>query len=152
MACFAQSWHWLDPSRAVPELVRVLAPDGWWSGWWSHPRADGEAWFDAYQDALERTCPVYDRRQRDTDWSRAIVASGAFGGRASVSRRSWTRQLTLATWLMDETSKSYVAALSPEARDGLLARIETILAGRFPDRELRMPYETWLWTARRSAA
>jgi len=41
LVCFAQSWHWLDPSTRVAEIHRVLRPNGRWAGWWSHARADG---------------------------------------------------------------------------------------------------------------
>src|SRR4051812_27563949 len=46
LVCFAQSWHWLDHEVASTEMARVLRPAGRWAGWWNHPRADGERWFE----------------------------------------------------------------------------------------------------------
>ncbi|HUE58210.1 MAG TPA: methyltransferase domain-containing protein [Acidimicrobiales bacterium] len=37
MACFAQSWHWIDQSAAAAEVAQLLGPSGWWAAWWSHP-------------------------------------------------------------------------------------------------------------------
>jgi len=59
MACFAQSWHWIDQSAAAAEVAQLLGPSGWWAAWWSHPWADSEAWFDRYFSVLERSCPGY---------------------------------------------------------------------------------------------
>ena len=91
LVCFAQAWHWFDPDRAAAEVARVLGKGGCWAAWWNHPRADGEAWFDTYQDVLEATCPGYLRRHRDTGnqaWSQEpIAATGLFGeGRRVVVR------------------------------------------------------------------
>jgi ubiquinone/menaquinone biosynthesis C-methylase UbiE len=42
VVCFAQSWHWLDPTRRAKEAARVLRRAGRWAAWWSHARADGD--------------------------------------------------------------------------------------------------------------
>jgi ubiquinone/menaquinone biosynthesis C-methylase UbiE len=149
LACFAQSWHWLDHDRASREVARVLRPGGHWAAWWNHSVADGEEWHDAYQDALEAACPRYGREQSNTDWSlEPIRATGLFGPGARVTV-SWTRLVTAADWITDQRSKSYVAALSHEERELLLARIAGIVGGRFPDGRMTVPYRTGAWIARR---
>lgn len=69
LLCFAQSWHWMDERLRVDEAHRVLHPEGRWAAWWSHVRDDGEAWFDAYWDIIERSCPGTLRSQRDVNWA-----------------------------------------------------------------------------------
>ena len=59
LTCFAQSWHWFDQHRASREVARVLRPGGCWAAWWSHAWADGQDWFDTYQDVMEAVCPGY---------------------------------------------------------------------------------------------
>ena len=104
---------------------------------------------DAYQDALEAACPRYGREQSNTDWSlEPIRATGLFGPGARVTV-SWTRLVTAADWITDQRSKSYVAALSHEERELLLARIAGIVGGRFPDGRMTVPYRTGAWIARR---
>lgn len=50
-------------------------------------------------------------------------------------------------WLTDDRSKTYIAALPPDARDTLLRKIEIVLRRAFPDGRMQVPYETWLWIA-----
>jgi SAM-dependent methyltransferase len=146
LCCFAQSWHWLDPLDAVPEVARVLRADGAWAAWWSHPRADGTAWFDQYQRLLEHSTS-YDRRQRDIDWSRDVAASRRFGPPRRIDV-AWRREVALDVWMRDERSKSYIGLLEPHARDALLTSLEAHLRLAFPGGTLTVPYETWLWIAK----
>jgi ubiquinone/menaquinone biosynthesis C-methylase UbiE len=149
LTCFAQSWHWFDQYRASREVARVLRPGGCWAAWWSHAWADGEDWFDTYQDLMEVACPGYRRHHRDPDWSEESIAStGLFepGRRVVVP---WTRQVEAATWMAEERSKSYIAQLAPPIRARLLGRIEELLATHFPGIAMIVPYQTRMWLARR---
>ncbi|HTD49051.1 MAG TPA: class I SAM-dependent methyltransferase [Acidimicrobiia bacterium] len=146
LICFAQSWHWLDPTSRCREAARVLRRGGRWAGWWSHARADGEVWFDASWDAIEAACPGTHRSQRDIDWGDGITRSGVF----TVSERvvvPWVRQVTVQQWLTDPRSHSFVAALATDVRDRLIGVFARLTADAFPHGEMLVPYETWLWTA-----
>lgn len=48
----AQMWHWVDPSRAVPEIARVLRPGGVLAIVWSL-RDDNEPWLKAMEQVVE---------------------------------------------------------------------------------------------------
>ena len=116
LTCFAQSWHWFDQHRASWEVARVLRPGGSWAAWWSHAWADGQSWFDTYQEVMEAACPGYRRHHRDPDWSEeGIAGTGLFepGLRIVVP---WTRQVEVGTWMAEERSKSYIAQLAPPVR------------------------------------
>jgi SAM-dependent methyltransferase len=146
LICFAQSWHWVDPTRRVPEAARVLRTGGRWAGWWSHARADDEDWFDAYWTAIERWCPGTRRSQRDTDWGDELGRSGLFvvDDRVTVP---WLRRTTIDQWLTDQRSHSYVSALPDSERDRLMPVLSTILSQSFPSGVMEVRYETWLWIA-----
>lgn len=149
LACFAQSWHWLDQDRASREVARVLRPGGHWAAWWNQSVADDEEWHNAYQDALEAACPRYARERVDTDWSLAAIdGTGLFepGMRVTVP---WTRTVTAGDWITEQRSKSYVTALWPGERERLLAQIARIVRGRFGDGQLTVQYRTGAWIARR---
>ena len=148
MVCFAQSWHWLDASTRVAEAHRVLRPGGRWAGWWSHARADGQPWFEAYWSAIEHSCPGTHRGQRDTDWGLTVAAPGMFevGDRLTVQ---WVREVSVDEWMTDQSSHSYVAALPEDSRTALLSELRTIVLDEFPAGPLHVPYETWQWVATR---
>ncbi len=149
LACFAQSWHWFDPERGSLEVARVLRAGGHWAAWWSHAWADGQAWFDTYQELMEAACPGYRRHHRNTDWSEeGIARTGLFEPGSLVVVR-WTREVDVATWMAEERSKSYVAQLAPPVRERLLGRIDDLLGRYFPGTPVVVPYRTRMWTARR---
>jgi SAM-dependent methyltransferase len=149
LVCFAQSWHWLDESRRVPEVHRVLRPGGRWAGWWSHARADGEPWFDRYWDVIEGACPGTHRGQRDADWGRSIATPGRFDIAERVTV-PWVRQISVDDWMVDQSSHSYVAALPVHQRAELLGELRAILDDRFPEGAMTVRYESWLWIATRT--
>ena len=149
LACFAQSWHWLDQDGACREVARVLRQGGHWAAWWNGAAADGEEWFAAYQDAKELACPLYRRSPANTDWSLETIAkTGLFepGVRIVVP---WTRTVTAQDWITDERSKSYVNAIPLAERERLLAEVARIVGERFPDGQMTVPYCTEAWIARR---
>ncbi len=149
LLCFGQSWHWVDQQLGASEAARALKPEGWWAAWWNHPWADSEEWFDRFCTLLESRCPGYSRESRDIDWcSEAIAASGLF---LTPQRHivAWEREVTLADWLIDLSSHSYVIDLAEPEAAGLIADVAALLRKRFKDGTMVVPYETRLWTAQR---
>lgn len=113
LVCWAQAWHWVRPDHRVDEAARLLAPGGRWAGWWSHPRADGEPWFDRYWNVIEQRCPTASRSHRDLDWGAELAESPHFDV-GPHQAFPWTRTISIEQWLTDERTKSSVVAL-PEA-------------------------------------
>ena len=106
--------------------------------------------FDASWNAIEAACPGTHRSQRgDTDWGEELTRSGLFG-RSQRTVVPWVRQVSIDRWLTDTRSHSFVAALAPKAQDQLVGVFAGLLFDAFPDGEIRVPYETWLWTATRA--
>ena len=145
LICFAESWHWLDPATRVPEVFRVLRDRGRWAAWWSHPRADGEAWFEAHWSLVESVCGAQ-RGHRDVDWGATVADLDGFdvGERIVVP---WTRDVTVDTWITELTSHSYVIGLDPPSREELLRDLRHVADHGFPDGRMQIPYDTWLWIA-----
>lgn len=148
LLCFAQSWHWLDERRRIAEAARVLAPGGRWAAWWSHARVDDEPWFQRYLDLVEGVTPAFVRTHRDIDWGRPVHDSGLFARPERISV-PWQRRVSIDHWIAEERSKSYVSALPATARQRLLVDIEALLRDANPSGALQVPYETWLWIARK---
>jgi SAM-dependent methyltransferase len=148
LACFAQSWHWMPERRRVHEVARVLRPGGVWAAWWSHARADGEAWFDRHWQIIEGACPGVHRGQRDVEWGRELAPSGLFTPAHSVIVR-WTRRVDLVTWLTELRSHSHVAALDSARREAVLGEVADVMRVDFAAEEVDVPYSTALWTAER---
>jgi SAM-dependent methyltransferase len=148
LACFAQAWHWLDPTTRVAEMHRILRPGGRWAGWWSHARADDEQWFDRYWATIERWCPGTHRTQRDTDWG-ATLARGRLFDVEARRDLAWTRTITIDARIADQASHSYVIVLDDETRTRLLDELRAIVDAAFPAGMMSVRYETWLWMATR---
>lgn len=149
LACFAQSWHWFFNDHAVSEIARVLRPGGYWAAWWNHEWADGEDWFDAYQELLESACHGYDRRHRDTRWADERIGQAGLFEPGTEAEVPWTWTLSTTRWLAYERSKSYVGRLPPAERDALLSRIGGITRSRFPAGRMSVRFRTRLRMARR---
>ncbi len=146
VVCFAQSWHWLDPSTRVAEMHRVLTPAGRWAAWWSHAEIVGTEWLEAYWTEIESVCAGAERAQAYTDWG-PTVADPALFEPAVRFEVPWVRHVSADDWITDQASHSYVATLDDEPRGRLLDRLRAIVRDAFPTGGMQVPFITRLWIA-----
>ena len=137
----AQAWHWVNPTLAVPEVARVLAPGGRLGLLWNI-RDERESWV---RD-LGRL--MHAHGERDSDGPKPAV--GPPFGPIEHREVAWKHWLTRASLVDLVASRSYVITLPREERDAVLADVRRLadthpdLAGaeRFP-----LPYLTQCFRA-----
>jgi len=155
LTTFAQSWHWFDKPAAQAEVARVLRPGGYWAAWWNRSAANGQPWFERYQDVVVAHCPGYTWRNRADaelapDWThQTVLAAGRVEPVATAVVR-WTRQVSAEQWFTDERSKSYFIDLGQDERESVLGQLAQIVGGQFPDGQMVVPYTTTLLVARKA--
>ena len=130
----AQAWHWVDPSRAVPEVARVLSPGGRLGLIWNI-RDEREDWVRQLGQTMHG-----DEDPR----APAPVVGWPF---APPQRRDvgWNFRASPAALIDLVASRSYVITRAPAERDALLAEVRQLLATH-PDlagaTEILVPYVT----------
>ncbi|WP_219467662.1 class I SAM-dependent methyltransferase [Nonomuraea rhizosphaerae] len=141
LVTYAQSWHWLDPVISIAEARRVLRPDGAIVGCWNLAHASQADWLAAYEERLARACPTYWGPALE-EWSVPPIAA-AF---EVVEERwiAWTRLVGIEDFLLDLRSHSYMAALSSEAADELVALQRAELQREFPEGVLSVPMRVYM--------
>lgn len=130
----AQAFHWFDLDRALPELHRVLAPDGQLVLFWNSRDLD-----DPLQRQVEDL--LAPRRgaviaQQEHAWRGPLASSGLFG-EAEERRFGYAQQFTVDDLCDRIASTSFVAAMRPVDREELLVRVRALaygLAEPFPFR------------------
>ncbi len=130
----AQAWHWVDPPRAVPEVARVLGPEGRLGLIWN-VRDERVDWVSQ----LGRTMHG-DEDPRAT----APIVGWPF---APLQRHDveWKYPASPATLLDLVASRSYVITLPPPRRDALLDEVRQLLrthADLAGATEIMVPYVT----------
>jgi len=135
----AQSFHWFDHERALPEIARVLKPGGHLALVWNQ-RDESIPW-------VRRLGALIDREGRDVDLVAPVRESSLFDEIEEQSFRCW--QDLRKDGLLDLVrSRSAVAVLDEDARVERLARVAAMYddLGRGPD-GLRLPYVTYCYRA-----
>ncbi len=127
---YAQSWHWTDRSRAVPEALRVLRPGGALALWWND--FDTSFPWVANQDArLRRFFGADDGR------APSVLPTGL----GLVTRHiSWTRRVSLDTHLANLASHSAFLVLGEKRAGTFLAEERERLAELFPNGTVEEAY------------
>jgi SAM-dependent methyltransferase len=135
----AQAWHWVDRSRAVPEVARVLVPGGQLGLVWNI-RDEREDWVAELGRIMH---DPNDHRHQD----RGIIGP-PFG---PVERRDveWEHRLSPDELIDMAASRSYVITMPDEQRAALLAGVRR-LADRAGSDELVLPYVTECYRAQLS--
>jgi SAM-dependent methyltransferase len=127
-AFVGEAFHWFDPAAAIAELVRVLRPHGglaivsthWWE---TEPRLGDEA-LELLSEPYERSKPL-----RRPPWDDAFAASPFEPLRYQRDDDELTVGADDLLTLYSTTSS--LAALRPEERTALFARVRPFLAGLY---------------------
>jgi SAM-dependent methyltransferase len=146
----AQAFHWFDGERALPEIHRILRPEGRLCLLWNvrDESVDWVAKLTEIIDPYRGDAPRY----RTGAWRRAFERTQLFG--ALHRQLAFHMHLTSADAVVDRiASISFIAALDHERRDEVLIRVRELirthpdLAGRDP---IPFPYRTDVfWCERR---
>jgi SAM-dependent methyltransferase len=137
----AQSWHWVDPRRAVPEVARVLAPAGWLGLLWNLR--------DEREDWVAELGRIMHSAGADSSGALSPVVGPPFGP-IEHHQVAWRYRLAPEAILDLVASRSYVITMPRDGRDALLAVVRRLitthpdLAGRT---EVELPYVTHCFRA-----
>jgi SAM-dependent methyltransferase len=148
LVTYAQSWHWTDPGRSLPEAVRVLRPGGVFAAFWNILQARQLPWWEPFVEICERLCPGYRRDMFEVEGAPELADVPLWRWLRRVDI-PWTRELTVDDLVADYGSHSYVAALGSVERDTVLGVLREGAHSAFPDGLARLPYVTRTWVARR---
>ncbi|MFF4144590.1 class I SAM-dependent methyltransferase [Streptomyces sp. NPDC001698] len=142
---YAQSWHWTDPDRAVPEALRVLRPGGALALWWNRDAA-GIEWIARQTDRVRRLFGIDRYAAREAAASRA---GRTHPERLRFTRREvrWSRRVPLDTHLANLGSHSRLLVCPGELKDAFLAEERDHLLEVFPDGFVEETYDVLLLVA-----
>jgi SAM-dependent methyltransferase len=144
---YAQSWHWTDPARSVPEALRVLRPGGALALWWNTSALD-VPWIDAQTDRIERHFGHDQVVTRNGNGVDTALADST--GRLDFVHRTvrWSRRVPLDTHLANIGSHSVFLIHGEESATTFLTHERNHLLAAFPDGTVEEVYDVELLVAR----
>ncbi|MCX3062640.1 class I SAM-dependent methyltransferase [Streptomyces beihaiensis] len=137
---YAQSWHWTDTARAVPEALRVLRPGGVLALWWN-TGAPNVPWLLEQDERIADLCGIEPEDRPHPDAVRALRLAGLEGLSADRRLLPWSRSVDIDTHLDNITSHSVFLVLDDPGRVRAFRDAErALLAGLFPDGRVEEAY------------
>ncbi len=137
----AQAFHWFDPPRALPEIVRVLRSGGWLALIWNERDESDPVMAELVRISKWDLCQPYPMGR---DFGATIDASGLFGA-VQRTKFGFVQTLDLAGFVDQVATRSYVRVLPEQERRALLAQVEAF--GATLGDPIAVPYITDLFCA-----
>jgi SAM-dependent methyltransferase len=137
----AQAFHWFDPTRALPEIARVLRPGGWLALIWNERDESDPSVAELVRISKWDVCQPY---PIGMDFGPAIDRSGLFG-QVERNKFNFVQLLDQTAFVEQVASRSYVRVLPEAERDALLDEVAAFAATL--GEPIPMPYITDLFCA-----
>jgi ubiquinone/menaquinone biosynthesis C-methylase UbiE len=145
-----EAFHWFDGARALPEIHRVLRPDGALGLIWN-ARDEASDWSERLTEIFDRLAGEGAPRYRSGRWREALQRTELFG--PLHHRLAYhVHHVTPEAFLDRVLSVSYVAAASEGERARVRAEVDELIATdpELGGDEIAIPYRTDVfWTRRR---
>ncbi|MGW1073115.1 class I SAM-dependent methyltransferase [Streptomyces sp. NPDC002537] len=136
---YAQSWHWTDTARSVPEALRVLRPGGALALWWNTDAVD-TPWALAQQERVARFLGTAPKTGERPDDARAVELAGVAGLGCTRRLMRWSRTVPFHTHLANIASRSAFLVLGEPAARTFLDEEHAHLRASFPDGSVEETY------------
>ncbi|MGW0419363.1 class I SAM-dependent methyltransferase [Streptomyces sp. NPDC003015] len=146
---YAQSWHWTDPARAVPEARRVLRPGGALALWWNTYALD-VSWIAGQVGRVAEHFKDYGAHPAvEVNGNGARSALADPSGRLDFTRRvvRWSRRVPVDTHLANIGSHSLFLVAGEQHTSAFLTEERRILLEQFPDGTVEETYDVELLVA-----
>jgi SAM-dependent methyltransferase len=152
------AWHWLDQSRAVPEIARVLRPGGRLGVIWTSRDRD-EDWVaeldlvraDSSEGAGGEPRTLADARAHLDRHHAVLLPPGSAFGPAETASFGFTRTMPVddvIAWLA--TSSAFITAPAADREAGLARSRDVLLSRAGTGPVVEMPMRSWCWRADRA--
>jgi SAM-dependent methyltransferase len=137
----AQAFHWFEPSRALPEVIRVLGPEGWLALIWNERDESDPVMAELVRISKWDQCQPY---PMGTDFGQIIDRSELFGP-VHRTKFAFVQEVDLTVFVDQVASRSYVQVLPDEERQALLDKVAAF--GSTLGEPIAIPYITDLFYA-----
>jgi SAM-dependent methyltransferase len=146
---YAQSWHWTDTARAVPEACRALRPGGALALWWNTYALD-IPWISGQVGRIAEHFKDYGAHpavEVNGNGARATLADPS--GRLDFAHRvvRWSRRVSVDTHLANIGSHSMFLVAGEDHAGVFLTEERRILLELFPDGNVEETYDVELLVA-----
>ena len=135
----AQAFHWFDPQRALPEIARVLRPDGLLAIVANVRDRD-----DPLQAALEKVISPYRGVYPNPDWPERLPENPFFDPELKTFRHD--QIVDEETFVERVASISWIGTLARDEREAVLAATRALAVDQ--PRPIRLPYVTQVFLCR----